>query len=416
MSLQPDPWRTATLILSLLFSSVLSSCQPALAGEITLLDGGQAQQIITSERIPLLLLTQAGVTLGPKDLILLNGISIPPDQPLPTTNSITLQIRRAIPLTLNSPLGIQAFETAAFTVGEALQEAGIQLHASDFLDPPAGTLISHPITITYLPARELSVYVGGEFVTVRSSAGTVGEALAGAGIPLIGLDYSSPSAEQAPPADGQIRIVRVSDSVSLALKTIPFENQFVESAEIELGQQQLLQPGQNGLAMTRTRIRYEDGEEVSRRTESESMVRPPQTRLVATGTKVVIKTTTIDGVTIEYWRAVQMYATSYSPCRSGVPGQCFSGTSLGLPVKKGVVAVDISVYNLIAGQQLYISGYGSAVVADVGGGSIIEQNLGIPRTQWIDLGYSDNDFQDGPGWVTVYFLTPVPPSIPFFLQ
>ena len=25
----------------------------------------------------------------------------------------------------------------------------------------------------------------------------------------------------------------------------------------------------------------------------------------------------VDGVTIEYWRAVQMYATSYSPCRSG---------------------------------------------------------------------------------------------------
>ena len=78
--------------------------------------------------------------------------------------------------------------------------------------------------------------------------------------------------------------------------------------------------------------------------------------------------------------------------------------------------MDISMYNALAGQQLFIPGYGHATVADVGGGSIIEKNLGVARTKWIDLGYSDNDWQEWGTWVTVYFLAPAPASIPYLLQ
>jgi 3D (Asp-Asp-Asp) domain-containing protein len=111
-----------------------------------------------------------------------------------------------------------------------------------------------------------------------------------------------------------------------------------------------------------------------------------------------------------------MYATAYSPCNSGVKGQCFSGTSSGLPAGKGVVAVDPSLYSIIAGQRLFIPGYGYATVGDVGGGYIIENLLGISRRRWIDLGYSDSELaQVGDQWgkyVTVYFLAPAPQNIP----
>jgi hypothetical protein len=99
-----------------------------------------------------------------------------------------------------------------------------------------------------------------------------------------------------------------------------------------------------------------------------------------------------------------------------VPGQCFSGTSLGLPVKKGVVAVDISFYNQMAGQEIFVTDYGRAVIADVGAGRIVEANLGIPRTRWVDLGYSDADWEEWGRYVTVYFLAPAPAAIPYVLQ
>jgi 3D (Asp-Asp-Asp) domain-containing protein len=301
-------------------------------------------------------------------------------------------------------------------VGEALYSTGLLISASDLIDPPANTPITKSLTVTYTPARELTVSVDGKVLPIKSSAATVGQALAEAGIPLLGLDYSSPPESEALPADGQIQVVRVSESVVLIQKAIPYENDSVENPQIELGIDQVLEPGEKGLSVSRVRIRYEDGKEISRQTESETVVRPPKKRVVAFGTKIVLKTVTIDGATIQYWRAISMYATSYSPCKSGVPGKCFSGTSLGLPVKKGVVAMDISMYNAIAGQQLFIPGYGYATVADVGGGSIIETNLGIPRTKWIDLGYSDSDWQEWGNWVTVYFLAPAPATIPYVLQ
>ena len=387
---------------------LMTGCQPASLITIRIVDNQQVLTLRTQERVPLLLLTQAGFTVHPTDQVLLNGMPIPLDQPFSPNGSITLQIRHAFDLTLNTPQEQHVYQTAAYTVGQALSDNGLTLYASDFLDPPAGTFINSPISVIYRPARELSVYVDGSFVMIRSAAQIVGDALAEAGISLVGLDYSSPAESEALPADRQIRVVRVSESLVFSQRSIPFTSEFQESSEIELGQEKILQPGVNGLAISRTRVRYEDGQEVSRKVESESMVRLPQKRIAARGTQIVVKTTVVDGVTIQYWRAVQMYATSYSPCRSGVPGKCFSGTSSGLPAGKGVVAMHGDWYYALQGVEVYVPGYGRAVIGDICGGCV-----GKP---WIDLGYSDSDWQEWSGYVTVYFLAPAPPSIPYVLQ
>ena len=104
-----------------------------------------------------------------------------------------------------------------------------------------------------------------------------------------------------------------------------------------------------------------------------------------------------------------MYATSYSPCRLGVPGLCSTGTAGGLPLKKGVVAMYRDWFNALRGVEVYVPGYGRGVIADLGGG----YPDGRP---WIDLGYSDGDWQTWSGYVTVYFLAPAPSTIPYVLQ
>jgi uncharacterized protein YabE (DUF348 family) len=387
---------------------LMTGCQPASLLTIMVIDNQQILMLRTQERVPLLLLSKAGFTVNPKDQVLLNGMSIPLDQPFSPNGSITLQIRHAVDLTLNTPQEQHVYQTSAFTVGQALSDNGLTMYASDFLDPPASTFITGPISVIYQPARELSVYVDGRFVTIRSSAQTVGDGLAEAGISLVGMDFSSPTESEALPADGQIRVVRVNESLVFSQRSIPFTSEFQESSEIDLGQEKILQSGVNGLAISRTRIRYEDGQEVSRKVEAENMVRLPQKRIMARGTQIVLKTTVVDGVTIHYWRAIQMYATSYSPCRSGVPSKCYSGTSSGLPAGKGVVAMHGDWYYALQGVEVYIPGYGRAVIGDICGGCV-----GKP---WIDLGYSDSDWQEWSGYVTVYFLAPAPASIPYVLQ
>jgi 3D (Asp-Asp-Asp) domain-containing protein len=147
--------------------------------------------------------------------------------------------------------------------------------------------------------------------------------------------------------------------------------------------------------------------QVSQQSESESIVRPPQDRILGIGTKIVIRTATVDGVTIEYWRALNLYATAYSPCRSMTPsGACSYGTSSGLRAGKGVVAMVYPWYILFGFEHVYVPGYGQAVIGDVGG---------IGGHYWIDLGYDDDNFVGWSQMVTVYFLTPVPANPGYIL-
>ncbi len=377
------------------------------------MDGEQTHIIESTERVPLNLLAAAGVVPHPFDRVFSNGILLPLDQPVPEADSIQIQLRRAMPLTVNSADGQQVIQSAALDVGSALTEAGYQIFANDLLDPPAETPINGPLTITHTPARDMSIFVGDDVLTVHSAAGTVGEVLAEAGIPLIGLDTSSPLENEAPPPDGQIRVVRVHESVSVVLEPIPFTTQVIESPEIPLGQEETIQPGLSGLAMVRTRIRYEDGNEVSRKTEEGVVLREPQARIVAGGLQIVLAPVG-GGIPQDYWLAVEMYATWYSPCHSGING-CSYGTASGARAGKGIVAVDYSIYSYLAGMQVYIPGYGIATIGDTGGGPIIETAFGVPRTKWIDLGFDEGD-SGTTGWVTVYFLAPAPAEIPYFLK
>jgi 3D (Asp-Asp-Asp) domain-containing protein len=340
------------------------------------------------------MLANAAIIFSPTDRVLMDGMPIPMDQILQPQAQFILQLRRAVPITLIAPQGQITVNTAAFTVGEALREAGVSLFVSDRVEPPVETSIAGGMTVTITPGREIAVQAAGQTVRLRSSAATVGQVLAEAGIPLLGLDSATPSENEALPADGQIRIVRVTESITSAYKIIPNETELIVTTELQPPAQDVLDAGEVGISLNRTRVRYEDGLEVSRVIESESTIRLPRTRIVRSS----------------YWAAKEFYATSYSPCRSsGEPGVCYYGTSLGIPVAKGVVGMIREWYLAVRGMQVYIPGYGTAIVADVGAGYPDGRPL-------IDLGYSDSDSVGWSSWVTVYFLAPAPLEIPWFLQ
>jgi 3D (Asp-Asp-Asp) domain-containing protein len=168
----------------------------------------------------------------------------------------------------------------------------------------------------------------------------------------------------------------------------------------------VVQAGQLGVVIQRERLRLEDGVEAGRTKEGEWTAAEPQDQITARGTRAVARSLDTPEGPIEYYRATTMYATSYSPCQQGYE-KCSLSTSSGTPLKKGVVAVTLAWYRLLAGSRVYIPGYGVGVIADVGGG--------IPGTYWIDLGYSEEDYQQWSQTVTVYFLTPIPANVPLVL-
>lgn len=349
---------------------------------------------------------------------------------------------------------------SSLSVRGVLQTAGIPLHLGDAVTPALDSLLmdarkvsvryqqqvslwidnqpvnvyttqAHPanllqeLNVRLFPGDRLTVdgltvgldarFHEGRYHTVqlnRSSpqdnlpASTPGTMLAAGGKPLLGLDRIDLT-ESSPYASKAAVITRVQDTILIEQQPVLFEYKSIQDPEVELDQQVVTQQGANGLTINLTRVRSENGIESRRQTMESIPVRDPVDQVLSYGTKAVIKSELVDGIQLDYWRAVSMYATSYSPCRSGTE-ECLYGTRSGIPVARGVAAVVSRWYPYMQGQRIYVPGYGYATIADTGGG--------IPGQYWIDLGFSDEDYESWHQWVTVYFLPPVPPNILYVLN
>ena len=362
--------------------------------------------LVTTERIPSIILEEAEVVLGEKDRVLVEGEEIDLDQELPYKGDYQFEIRRAVSLTIELDGDQTILASSLETLADALDEANITLIEGDRVEQPLDTNLVKDLTVTIHRARPLTIQMKDQVVKVNSAAETIAEALSEAGLGLQGDDYSIPDAQEPIPDDGNIRVVRVREEVLLSQTNIPFGVEYIQSDEVELDKRDVVQPGEFGVEVTRTRIIYEDDQEVNRIEEVTWVAKEPVDQLTGLGTKVVVRTMDTPNGPIEYWRAVNVYATSYSPCRSG-GDRCYYGTSSGLPAAYGAIGVTRAWYYLMVGQQLYVPGYGIGTIADIGGG--------VPGTYWIDLAYSDDDYVAWHHNVTVYFLTPVPDNIPWIL-
>ena len=362
---------------------------------VQVLADGQMRSLYSANRTPVSLFTSAGVSVLPGDQILSNGQVIDPAQPFPENiESLSLQIIRLVGYSLTEKGKTTDLTSTARTLGSALWTAGYAIFDTDQLDPPAYTPLTPDLSATLKHSTQVTIHALNISVTTRTAAVTVGEALGEAGLTIQGLDYTIPPPEAPIPPDGEMRLVRVTEEVQVEQSPLAFETEYQPDPDLEIDNQSILQTGEYGLSAQRVRVRYEDGQEVSRQVESQWVARQPQPRIIGYGTSVVMHTAVVDSVTIQYWRTLNMYATSYHPAGVG------STTASGLPLKKGVAAVDRSIIPFYT--QMYVPGYGEALAADIGGGVV---------GRMIDLGYSDDDYVPWHQWVTVYFLWPPPDNI-----
>lgn len=362
----------------------------------------------TAEKIPAKLLEVAGIEWGSADRITQNGLTIDPNQPLPAgTGNVTLEYRRAIPITVEDGGSVRTVNSSADTIYAALSQAEISLSLADAVTPVGSTRLTAPVTVAIERAQPVSILMADKSIQVATTAKTVGQLLVSAEIPLQGLDYSIPAEDQPLPADRQVKLVRVREEILLEQKSIPFKNTYQLDNTVELDTRKVVTAGEYGIEVSRVRVRLEDGVETGRSAEAAWVAKEPKDQVVGYGTQAVVKTIDSPYGKLEYWRAVNVFATSYSPCRLGIPNYCNTQTSSGAQLKQGIVAVTRAWYSWMRGQQVYIPGYGIAVIADVGGG--------IPGRYWVDLGYTDADYKSWASNVTMYFLTPIPGSYPAIL-
>ncbi len=374
---------------------------------IRVLPGPEEVDLYTAERLPSQLLSAAGIDLGEEDQLLMAGEPVNLNQELPYQGDYQLVVRKAVNLQIEDEGQTTSILSSAETLAQALEENGIVLKEGDRIQPELETVLVSDLDVVIQRAKPVAIDMQDESIAVQTAAKTVAEVLVEAGLSLQGADYSIPDAQSLIPEDGHIRVVRVREEFTLTQTNIPFSVDYIQSDQVELDQREVVQAGEFGVEVTRTRVIYEDEQEVSRVEEVTWVAKEPKDQLTGLGTQVVVRTMDTPNGPIEYWRAVNVYATSYSPCRLGIENYCSSGTASGLTAQHGVIAVTRAWYNLMLGQRLYVPGYGIGVVGDIGGG--------IPGKYWIDLAYSDDDYVAWHQNVTVYFLTPVPENIAWIL-
>ncbi len=345
-------------------------------------------------------LSEAGITIQRTDQLFADGQRVPfsalDETPLPAV----LEIGQFVNVIIHDGANEMRRRTAAQTVGQALQEAGLNLYAADGVEPPLGSWLSPDQHIYVRRSMPLTIAVDGRVVQTRSHHSNALDVLAEAGIGLVGQDFTRPGPETVLQPNGIIEVIRVTEDFRVEDQPIPYETLWQATDQLELDQRALLSPGVPGILRRRLRVRYENGAEVSQTPDGEWVAQEPVNEVIGYGTRIVIRVLPTPGGAYEYWRVVRMRVTAYTAASSGKPPDhpAYGVTASGVQAGTGIVAVDPAVVPFRS--WVYVPGYGIGYAGDTGGGV---------QGRWIDLGYSEDDFVSWSGYVDVYYLTPVPP-------
>jgi uncharacterized protein YabE (DUF348 family) len=383
---------------------------------------GRTIQIASWGPTPRALLTDAEVLVDPYDQVIVGDVGLGLDDPLPPreqvitrsefapvrpwarTEAQPLQVRveRAVPVVVDD-VGIPfTIRTTAPTVGEALRQAEITLYLGDRVVPSLGSEVTTGMKVTIQRSIPVLLEADGRTFKTRTRGKTVADALAAMRIGVAGMDRVEPALETELFDNIKIDVTRIHDDIEVEEEIVPFDTVFVPDVNLAIDTQQVVNVGAEGVTRTRYRVRYEDGQEVSRVLEDSWVAQEPAERTIAYGQQITAKTAAMaDGREITYWRHIRMFASSYSASTAGVsPSESYYGrTRTGDLMRFGIVAVDPAIIPLHS--QVYVPDYGLGDALDTG--SAI-------RARRIDLGYDDNNLILWNRWVDVYLLWPPPPA------
>ena len=368
-------------------------------------------------------LAEAGVVLGPFDSVLRNGLRAGPSDRLDlppllvaaqalglrlaedaapvsvSSEQVALMVRRAVPFTVvegDQPQP-QPLLSSQPTLAQALREWDIRLGPGDEVEPAVSSPLTPGLQVHIRRAQRVTLSVGGTETVVYTQERTVKGLLEEAGIVLDGTDRVEPPVETALSQDLRVRVYAYA------------EQQFVESETVEHGTVYKLDPelaegetervvGSDGVLHREYVVAYEDGDEVSRQLVDEWCDPEPVDTVVYFGTPERVQAAQTLPEDLNVVRVMTVYATWYDPASAGrsASDPSYGITSTGVPVTKGIVAVDPSV--IPYGTRMYIPGYGFGEAADTGGA--IVGNI-------IDLGFPDGVSPGWmPRWIDIYILGP----------
>ncbi len=288
--------------------------------------------------------------------------------------------------------------TTANTVEQAIKKVGLILQPGDEVYPGLQERVKKGMEIKVVRGINCVIMADGQETILRTPPVQVKEVLAKANINLNSNDKTSLPLETMVWDGLRIKVTRVMvENITSQYKINPPVT-YINDVNLNKGKQRLVREGKPGILEREYTVVYEDGKEVKRTKVGEKVLKAAEKKVIAKGTRPVVKTITVSrGRMIRYTEVKTMEATAYDPGPESCGIYADGYTYTGKKATYGVVAVDPKVIPL--GTKLYIEGYGFASAEDIG--SAIKNNR-------IDLCYDTQReaILFGRKKVKVYILAP----------
>ncbi|HYM15629.1 MAG TPA: ubiquitin-like domain-containing protein [Dehalococcoidia bacterium] len=355
------------------------------------------------------LLAEASIAVGDRDSVLQDGALVslnapvePPqlfasrtalDSARPLAGAVVIDVRRAVPFTVDEDGHEIVSSSSRPTVAQALREAGLTVGPGDRVTPDLQAPLVTDTRIELLHAKAVTVTLPNDHQVIYTFERTVGDALRSANIALPAGAFTEPPLETAVSPGMSVRVVQLSASRSVEREYVANRTVYKVDPNLAPGETRAV-AGHDGVRVRRYDVAYVNGHEVSRTLLDESYDPPPVDTIVfyppqrgagdAPGSLQVART-------------LNVYATWYNAASSGRSSSdpAYGHTATGAIVTYGIVAVDPTVIPL--GTKMFIPGYGYAVAADTGG---------AVKGYIIDLGYPDGVTVDWRSkWLDIYILS-----------
>jgi uncharacterized protein YabE (DUF348 family) len=274
----PRPLKSVLLALVLLGLVGGSVAYFAAQKSLTLTVDGQVREVRTYAGTVGEVLEEEGLQTQAHDVVL-------PDAGAPVADGDTVVLNRARPLTLTVDGVASEVYVTALSVDEALAQLG---YRADDLEVSASRSERLPLDgmeLSITTPKDVTLVVDGQERVVTTTAATAGDLLAEQGVTLNPTDRTSIYPEQALLDRMRLQVVRVQVGEVAVPAPLDYETVETEDPNAFEGDDTVTREGVEGEQVTTFRVTVTDGVETAREQLATTVTREPVDELVTVGTK-----------------------------------------------------------------------------------------------------------------------------------